>query len=35
MLQLDMMGNLGPVAALSVIVLALTLPVAIFVYAKD
>ena len=35
MLQLDLMGNLGPVAALSVIALALTLPIAIFVYAKD
>ncbi|MFE0753162.1 ABC transporter permease [Inquilinus sp. NPDC058860] len=35
MLQLDLMGNLGPVAALSVIVLALTLPIAILVYAKD
>ncbi|MDB5585056.1 MAG: binding-protein-dependent transport system inner rane component [Devosia sp.] len=35
MLQLDMMGNLGPVAALSVITLFLTLPIAIFVYARD
>lgn len=35
MLQLDLMGNLGPVAALSVITLVLTLPIAIFVYAKD
>jgi iron(III) transport system permease protein len=35
MLQLDMMGNLGPVAALSVITLVLTLPVAVFVYARD
>ncbi len=35
MLQLDMMGNLGPVAALAVITLVLTLPVAIFVYARD
>ena len=35
MLQLDMMGNLGPVAALSVITLILTLPIAIFVYARD
>jgi iron(III) transport system permease protein len=34
MLQLDLMGNLGPVAALSVIVLVLTLPIAIFVYAR-
>lgn len=34
MLQLDMMGNLGPVAALSVITLALTVPIAIFVYAR-
>lgn len=35
MLQLDLMGNLGPVAALSVITLVLTLPIAIFVYARD
>ncbi len=35
MLQLDMMGNFGPVAALSVIVMVLTLPVAVIVYAKD
>ncbi|MBB3146890.1 iron(III) transport system permease protein [Phyllobacterium trifolii] len=35
MLQLDLMGNLGPVAALSVITLVLTLPIAIFIYAKD
>ncbi|HEY4200753.1 MAG TPA: iron ABC transporter permease [Devosiaceae bacterium] len=35
MLQLDMMGNLGPTAALSVIALVLTLPIAIFVYARD
>jgi iron(III) transport system permease protein len=35
MLQLNLMGNLGSVAALSVIQLALTVPVAIFVYARD
>jgi iron(III) transport system permease protein len=35
MLQLDMMGNLGPTAALSVVTLVLTLPIAIFVYARD
>ena len=35
MLQLDLMGNLGPVAALSVVTLVLTLPIAIFVYARD
>lgn len=34
MLQLDMMGNLGPVAALSVITMVLTVPIAIFVYAR-
>jgi iron(III) transport system permease protein len=35
MLQLDLMGNLGPVAALSVVVLVLTLPIAVLVYARD
>jgi iron(III) transport system permease protein len=35
MLQLDMMGNLGPTAALSVVTLVLTLPIAIFIYARD
>jgi iron(III) transport system permease protein len=35
MLQLDLMGNLGPVAALSVITLVLTLPIAVFVYARN
>jgi iron(III) transport system permease protein len=35
MLQLDMMGNMGPTAALSVIMLVLTLPIAIFIYARD
>lgn len=35
MLQLDLMGNLGPVAALSVITLVLTLPLAVFVYARN
>ena len=35
MLQLNLMGNLGSVAALSVVQLALTIPVAIFVYARD
>ena len=29
------MGNLGPVAALSVITLVLTVPIAIFVYARE
>jgi len=33
MLQLNVMGNYGPVAALSAITLALTLPVAIFIYS--
>ena len=33
MLQLNLMGNFGPVAALSVITLVLTLPVAIFIYS--
>ena len=35
MLQLDLMGNVGPVAALSVVTLVLTLPIAIIVYARD
>ncbi len=35
MLQLNMMGNSGPVSALSVIALVLTLPIAIFVYARE
>jgi iron(III) transport system permease protein len=35
MLQLSVMGNSGPVAALSVISLALTLPIAIFIYARE
>ncbi|PJR09868.1 ABC transporter substrate-binding protein [Sinorhizobium meliloti] len=35
MLQLNLMGNSGPVSALSVIALALTLPIAIFVYARE
>ncbi|MDB5561570.1 MAG: binding-protein-dependent transport system inner rane component, partial [Hyphomicrobiales bacterium] len=34
MLQLNVMGNYGPVAALSAITIALTLPVAIFIYGK-
>ena len=33
MLQLNVMGNYGPVAALSAITLALTLPIAVFVYS--
>jgi iron(III) transport system permease protein len=35
MLQLNLMGNLGSVAALSVIQIVLTVPVAIFIYARD
>jgi iron(III) transport system permease protein len=35
MLQLQLMGNLGPVAALSVVALALTLPIAVFVYGRE
>jgi iron(III) transport system permease protein len=35
MLQLNIMGNLGSVAALAVVQLGLTLPVAVLVYARD
>ncbi|MDB5527356.1 MAG: binding-protein-dependent transport system inner rane component [Devosia sp.] len=35
MLQLNLMGNMGSVAALAVVQIALTVPVAIFVYARD
>lgn len=34
MLQLNVMGNYGPVAALSTIMLALTVPVAIFIHSR-
>jgi iron(III) transport system permease protein len=34
MLQLNVMGNYGPVAALSAITLALTLPIAILIHYK-